>query len=67
MDIIAFLRQKATVDWELCPLCGSSSIEGGSVDIEHKWAFQQVTCLNCHATWTEEYAAHSRHNVERGD
>jgi|TARA_R100001086_G_scaffold112979_1_gene57622 formate dehydrogenase maturation protein FdhE len=38
-----------------CPVCGSSEIEGHSIDIEGQSAFQEVTCLSCPAGWQDVY------------
>ena len=40
----------------LCPACGiRGGVEGRQVDISAGHAFQQCTCLICHAEWTDEY------------
>jgi hypothetical protein len=38
-----------------CPVCGDWQTEGGSVSIEDGLALQQVSCLNCNATWRDVY------------
>ena len=50
-------------NWNACPACGSSQIEGGSVSIEDREAIQEVSCLYCKAVWTEVYAAHARIDI----
>ena len=32
-----------------CPLCGSSSIQGGFMEIDTGKAFQKMTCAECEA------------------
>lgn len=39
----------------LCPQCRSWEIEGEGVDIDGDEAHQEVTCMKCHATWTDTY------------
>jgi len=38
-----------------CPNCGSASISAGSSEADGTSAFQDVVCLDCGSTWTEEY------------
>lgn len=39
-----------------CPYCGSDQIEGvGSVEVEGDNAYQDIYCLKCHKSWTDEY------------
>lgn len=46
-------------DWDLCHHCGGS-LDGESVTILGRYAYQDVGCLECDATWTEEYEAKRR-------
>lgn len=39
----------------LCPVCKSTDIEGGSVEIDAGTASQEVHCLNCDASWKDLY------------
>lgn len=39
-----------------CPKCGSSDIEGESVEVCAGTAEQPVSCNACDSTWTERYA-----------
>jgi len=48
------------LNWGHCPYCGSSAIQGGSVDIEDRWALQEVTCDECNNGWIEVYKAERR-------
>ena len=50
-------------NWNACPACGSTQIEGGSVSIEDREAIQEVSCLYCKAVWTEVYEAASRTDI----
>ena len=54
-------------NWNACPACGSSQIEGGSVSIEDREAIQEVSCLYCKAVWTEVYAAHARIDIHSAE
>jgi len=38
-----------------CPWCDSDRIEGQSVDIDNRYAYQQVSCLKCAAAWIDAY------------
>lgn len=40
---------------DLCPICSSQFVTGGSVEIEPEHARQVVSCDECHATWECEY------------
>jgi hypothetical protein len=42
-------------DGGACPACGSDQIGGGPVTIEGAAAFQEVSCLECDATWEDVY------------
>lgn len=54
-------------EWERCPRCGDTRLEGDNVEIGTIHAWQAVDCLACHASWTETYTASSRSNYEEGD
>ncbi len=41
-------------DSDACPFCGGT-VTGDSVTIEISTAYQEVTCDNCHAEWTDAY------------
>jgi hypothetical protein len=38
-----------------CPACKSGQIEGDSISIEGKNAYQPMWCNSCPATWVDEY------------
>lgn len=40
---------------QYCPYCNGKQIEGGSVDIQDAGAVQEVSCLECEATWEDFY------------
>ena len=46
-----------TDNWLNCPTCNSDQIEGFSISIEGKHAWQRVGCLDCDETWIEVYEA----------
>jgi len=53
-----------------CPMCGSTEIKGGSIDIEgHNptRSFQEVMCLNCNAHWQDVYELTGYDLLEAGD
>lgn len=39
----------------ICPACGSHDIGGASIGVEAGHAFQNVSCNDCGADWTDEY------------
>ena len=39
----------------ICPFCGSSNIEGGSVEVHAGYATQDVICLKCEQEWQDCY------------
>ena len=40
---------------ERCPWCESHEIEGGPVEVLPSMALQEVSCINCDASWKAEY------------
>lgn len=40
----------------VCPVCKSTQIEGGSIQVDGPGAWQGVRCLECEATWNDLYA-----------
>lgn len=38
-----------------CPWCLSTSIEGQSIDVDTGNASQEMNCLNCSRSWTDNY------------
>jgi transposase-like protein len=38
-----------------CPLCGSSNIEGGFIEVDAGRATQRITCPDCGRHWTDVY------------
>ena len=38
-----------------CPYCRTDEIEGYSIDIGGGEAWQEVSCLRCHASWKDVY------------
>ena len=38
-----------------CPFCGSSSIEGGFIEIEKGKALQGMECTECEGEWQDIY------------
>lgn len=38
-----------------CLNCGSENIEGGHVDVDAGGATQDISCIDCNATWTDLY------------
>lgn len=38
-----------------CPVCRSTEIEGGFVEIDNGTASQRVSCNDCDAVWTDTY------------
>ena len=50
--------------WNHCPQCGDSRIEGGSIEIDGVYAIQRVWCGSCELSWTERSVAEQRHDFE---
>lgn len=40
---------------ERCPMCESTDVEGGPIDINNGHAYQPITCTSCGANWTDAY------------
>ena len=38
-----------------CPVCQSTRLDGGSVEIDGTAASQEIWCMNCGASWTDIY------------
>jgi len=38
-----------------CPLCGDYGIEGGPVEIDSGYAWQNCTCTSCNFEWQDIY------------
>jgi len=47
----AYLRS----DGSACPICGSDSVQGNSVTIDNGNAYQECSCDECCAQWTDSY------------
>ena len=39
----------------ICPFCGSSDIEGGSIETHSGYATQDVFCPKCEREWQDSY------------
>lgn len=39
----------------ICPICEGNDLYCGSVDIEGRRAFQEITCQNCGTNWLDVY------------
>lgn len=39
----------------LCPFCGEGNIEGDQLEVDGAYAWQQVHCTDCQATWNDIY------------
>lgn len=49
-----------------CPVCHSTNIEGGAIDIEGRSAVQPVGCVDCGSSWTDQFQLASYENLEVG-
>ena len=38
-----------------CPVCQSTRLDGGFVEIDGATASQEIRCMNCGASWTDIY------------
>jgi ribosomal protein L34E len=59
-DQAAQARQQAqrsyrTTGLGTCPTCQSDQIEGGPLDMIERGAYQEMTCQDCEANWTDVY------------
>ncbi len=50
------MNNEKTRDPGVCPNCGSGDLEGSSWDLIGNVASQNVTCNECGAYWTDNYA-----------
>lgn len=41
----------------ICPVCGSTEIEGYFIEIDGTFAFQECSCNDCESTWLDRYVA----------
>lgn len=48
-------RAKYLKDPDHCPFCGSTDIEGDSIEVDMKSTLQDIKCLDCDAQWQDEY------------
>jgi hypothetical protein len=48
---IAYMQDAAN----LCPFCKSWDIEGGPVEIDGRYAWQETTCNECQERWRDVY------------
>ncbi len=53
-------------DSSSCPCCDDGNVEGGFVEIDGAGAFQNVGCMNCGFSWTDNYKLIGFH-FERSD
>jgi|OM-RGC.v1.028821998 hypothetical protein len=47
-----------------CLICGSSSIEGNAVEIDCGQALQNISCLDCHSSWTDVYVLSNADEID---
>ena len=50
-----------------CPCCGSSDITGESFNSDSGYAWQEISCFNCNATWEDSYTLTGVSITDRGD
>ena len=50
-----------------CPVCGTSDIVGGSVEIDCNYAIQDCNCNSCYASWRDSYTLSDISEVEDKD
>lgn len=51
----ARLKTYLSCEGGACPICGSTDLSGGSIDLEGGAVYQEVTCQACEAHWTDCY------------
>ena len=54
------------IDTSECPVCGSTMIAGGSIDIFGEEAIQEMSCEDCESTWEDTYRIIARRNIVLG-
>ena len=59
--------KSAAVDNVSCPVCGSTEVTGGFVEVLDNAAWQSVDCDDCGSSWEDVYTLTGRENVRRGD
>ena len=50
-----------------CPFCGSSQIEGSSIDVDAGNAHQEMSCTNCDSEWWDAYKLDSIFGLTFGE
>ncbi len=50
-----------------CPVCHGDQVECHSINVDGDHAYQEVSCLGCDATWTDEYSLTGYCDLEEGD
>lgn len=48
-------EEYVAADGAKCPHCGSTNIQGYESSFEGKYAFQEVSCGHCFASWSDAY------------
>ena len=61
---LAYKKRKYISKSHLCLNCGSSNIEGGSINIDAGGATQDISCLTCDSTWTDLYKLDDVVNIQ---
>jgi hypothetical protein len=49
-----------------CPFCGSREVEGGKLQVDGPHAWDESSCLDCHATWKSSYELTGYYDGEPG-
>ncbi len=61
---IAYKKRKYLNKSHLCLNCGSSDIEGGSINVDAGGAMQDISCIVCGSTWSDLYMLDDAVNIK---
>jgi transcription elongation factor Elf1 len=61
---LAYQKRKYISKSHCCLNCGSSDIEGGSIQVDAGGAIQDISCTVCGSTWTDLYKLDDVVNIE---
>ncbi len=50
-----------------CPSCDSDQIEGKSINVDANYAYQEISCVACEASWVDCYTLTGYELIEEGE
>lgn len=61
-------KEYVELDGTRCPACNSTQLEGGSIDVDQGYAWQEIYCHDCHLEYQDVYELRSYYIPEvRGE